>query len=363
MVKRVTLKDVAARAGVSFSTVSRALNDRPEISTETKAQVRAACKELGYIPNIAARSLVSRRTRTIGLLVPDISNDYFAGAALAIEEAARENGYRVLLCNSLRDSAREAEAVDALLSQQVEGLIVAPVSAASADSLQDSLHSLPHVYLGNNHGDDCSYVVIDNKRGAYEATRYLLCLGHRNILYLGGRQGSLTRQFRVSGFYKAMEEVPGAHAQQKIECDCAQETYRMIRALLGRRELPDAVFAYSDRIALQVLQACVRSGKSLSQWLSSVQLFPQVLLNVRLQAADECGVDIPKQLSLVGFDNISYASLPRINLTTVSQHKRQVGRTAVLRLFEQIQGKVGRTVDILQPELIIRGTCHRRAAR
>lgn len=108
----------------------------------------------------------------------------------------------------------------------------------------------------------------------------------------------------------------------------------MIRALLGRRELPDAVFAYSDRIALQVLQA-----------------------------ADECGVDIPKQLSLVGFDNISYASLPRINLTTVSQHKRQVGRTAVLRLFEQIQGKVGRTVDILQPELIIRGTCHRRAAR
>ncbi len=334
MVKRVTLKDVAARAGVSFSTVSRALNDRPEISTETKAQVRAACRELGYIPNIAARSLVSRRTRTIGLLVPDISNDYFAGAALAIEEAARENGYRVLLCNSLRDSAREAEAVDALLSQQVEGLIVAPVSAASADSLQDSLHSLPHVYLGNNHGDDCSYVVIDNKRGAYEATRYLLCLGHRNILYLGGRQGSLTRQFRVSGFYKAMEEVPGAHAQQKIECDCAQETYRMIRALLGRRELPDAVFAYSDRIALQVLQA-----------------------------ADECGVDIPKQLSLVGFDNISYASLPRINLTTVSQHKRQVGRTAVLRLFEQIQGKVGRTVDILQPELIIRGTCHRRAAR
>src|SRR5699024_4359280 len=157
--------------------------------------------------------------------------------------------------------------------------------------------SLPHVYLGNNHGDDCSYVVIDNKRGAYEATRYLLCLGHRNILYLGGRQGSLTRQFRVSGFYKAMEEVPGAQAQQKIECDCAQETYRMIRALLGRRELPDAVFAYSDRIALQVLQA-----------------------------ADECGVDIPKQLSLVGFDNISYASLPRINLTTVSQHKRQVGR-------------------------------------
>ena len=104
----------------------------------TKAQVRAACKELGYIPNIAARSLVSRRTRTIGLLVPDISNDYFAGAALAIEEAARENGYRVLLCNSLRDSAREAEAVDALLRRQVEGLIVAPVSAASADSLQDS---------------------------------------------------------------------------------------------------------------------------------------------------------------------------------------------------------------------------------
>ena len=84
--KRVTLKDVAARAGVSFSTVSRALNDRPEISAQTKAQVNAACKELGYIPNIAARGLVRRETRTIGLLVPDISNDYFAGVALAVEE-------------------------------------------------------------------------------------------------------------------------------------------------------------------------------------------------------------------------------------------------------------------------------------
>lgn len=334
MVKRVTLKDVAARAGVSFSTVSRALNDRPEISTETKAQVRAACRELGYIPNIAARSLVSRRTRTIGLLVPDISNDYFAGAALAIEEAARENGYRVLLCNSLRDSAREAEAVDALLSQQVEGLIVAPVSAASADSLQDSLHSLPHVYLGNNHGDDCSYVVIDNKRGAYEATRYLLCLGHRNILYLGGRQGSLdTAVPRSAGFTRRWKRCRGACAAEDRVRLCAgdlSDDPRPARA----QGIAGCGLCLFDRIALQVLQA-----------------------------ADECGVDIPKQLSLVGFDNISYASLPRINLTTVSQHKRQVGRTAVLRLFEQIQGKVGRTVDILQPELIIRGTCHRRAAR
>lgn len=332
--KRVTLKDVAARAGVSFSTVSRALNDRPEISAHTKAQVNAACKELGYIPNIAARGLVRRETRTIGLLVPDISNDYFAGVALAIEETARENGYRVLVCNSLRNPVREAEALDGLLSQQVDGVILAPISVTSAHNLEQMLCSVPHVYLGNNHTDDCSYVVVDNKRGAYEATRYLLCLGHRNILFLGGRADSLTRQYRVRGFRKAMEETEGSQARELTECETVQETDRMIGNILRGQPLPDAVFAYSDRIALRVLQA-----------------------------ADECGIAIPERLSLLGFDNISYAGLPRINLTTVSQHKFRIGHTAVLRLLAQIQGSAEQTVDVLEPELMIRGTCRARSVR
>lgn len=332
--KRVTLKDVAARAGVSFSTVSRALNDRPEISAQTKAQVNAACKELGYIPNIAARGLVRRETRTIGLLVPDISNDYFAGVALAVEETARENGYRVLVCSSLRDPVRESEALDGLLSQQVDGVILAPVSVTSARQLEQMLQSVPHIYLGNNHSDTCSYVVVDNKRGAYEATRYLLCLGHRNILFLGGHTDSLTRQYRVRGFRKAMEETADTKAQELVECDSAQQTDRMIEHLLREKDLPDAIFAYSDRIALRVLQA-----------------------------ADECGIAIPDQLSLMGFDNISYADLPRINLTTVSQHKGHIGHTAVLRLLAQIGGSTEQTVDVLKPELMIRGTCRARSVR
>lgn len=332
--RRVTLKDVAARAGVSFSTVSRALNDRPEISAQTKAQVHAACKELGYIPNIAARGLVRRETQTIGLLVPDISNDYFAGVSLAVEETARETGYRVLLCNSLRDPDREAEALDGLLSQQVDGIILAPVSVDSSRGLERTLHNTPHVYLGNNHEDDCSYVVIDNKRGAYEATRYLLCLGHRNIVFLGGRAGSLTRQYRVRGYQKAMAETTDSRAEDLVERENAQETDRMIREVLHRPNLPDAIFAYSDRIALRVLQA-----------------------------ADECGIAIPERLSLLGFDNISYAGLPRINLTTVSQHKYRIGHTAALRLFEQIGGRGEQTIDVLDPELMIRGTCRARTAR
>lgn len=331
--KRVTIKDVAVRAGVSFATVSRVLDDRPEISDATKARVRAACAEMGYVPNKAARGLVMKNTKTIGLIVPDISNPYFSGLGLSVEMRARENGYRVLLCNSLREEAREILVLDSLLSQQIDGLIIAPVSPGSQRKLEHALGSTPRVYLGNNHDDQCSYVVVDNKRGAYEATRYLLCLGHRDIAFLGGREGSRTRHFRIAGFRKAMEEagLSGREYPSPAEGDSYQHNHARALQLFREGPLPHAIFAYSDRIALSVLQA-----------------------------AEECGVRIPEDVSLLGFDNIDFAGLPRINLTTVSQHKAELGRRAVDHLFAQIAGDMTPVADILEPELIIRDTCRRR---
>ena len=128
MMKQATIKDVAAMAGVSAATVSRALDDRPEISAETKEKVREACRCLGYVPNAAARGLTGRKTHVIGMVVPDVSNPYFSGMATAIEARAAQEGYRVLLSNSMRSEEQEIRAIDQFLARQIDGLLVAAIS-------------------------------------------------------------------------------------------------------------------------------------------------------------------------------------------------------------------------------------------
>ena len=304
MRKRATIKDVAALAGVSPATVSRALDNRPEISTETKARVRDACAKLGYVPNAAARGLTGQATHTIGLVVPDISNPYFSGMATAIEQAAAGHGYRVFLSNSLRSPEKELLAVENFVARQVDGILISSISLQAQAMHREILGGLPCVYLGVNHSEDCSYVMADNESGAYLATRYLLRLGHRDILFLGGRSNSRTRGLRIQGFHRALAE-----------------------AGLTGRELP-----------------APPNVTRLRQWSYDA-------------AAELRGVRIPEDVSLLGYDNIAFASLPRIALTTVSQHKYQQSRIAVDRLLDQISGSRTLTADLLEPELVIRSTC------
>lgn len=335
MMKKATIKDVAALAGVSCATVSRALDDRPEISAETKGRVRAACAKLGYIPNAAARGLAGQSTHTIGLIVPDISNPYFAGMTTAIEQAAARSGYRVLLSNSMRDQTRELQAIDVFLSRQIDGIILSALSPVSQVRHKEIVGTLPYVCLGVNHDAACSYVMPDNAAGAYEAARYLLRLGHRDLVFLGGRGDSRTREQRIAGFQRALEEegltgrvLPGPEDPMSLR----RWSYEQALALFQTRPLPHAIFAFSDMTALKVLEA-----------------------------AEECGIRVPEDVSLVGFDNISFSALPRIHLTTVSQKKHRQGRLAVQRLLEQMQGGAPRTADLIQPELIVRSTCAKRA--
>lgn len=332
--KRATIKDVAALAGVSFATVSRALDDRPEISGETKRRVREACAQLGYVPNAAARGLAGQATHTLGLIVPDVSNPYFSGVVTAIERRASESGYRVLVSNSLRDEKKELRAVENLLARQIDGLIISALSPASQHAHSALVGSLPCVYLGVNHDSNCSYIMVDNEVGAYEAARYLLELGHRRIVYLGGRDSSLTLIQRRVGFFRAMREYGLSGEVFTAEGDPAairQWSRAQAIELFRAPDRPDAIFAFSDMIAMKVLEA-----------------------------AEECGVKVPEDVSLMGFDNMSLAALPRIALTTVSQHKFDQGRLAVDRLLEQIGGERRYTADIMEPELIIRSTCKKR---
>lgn len=332
MKKRATIKDVAALAGVSFATVSRALDDRPEISQETKEKVRSACIQLGYVPNAAARGLAGQSTHTIGVIVPDISNPYFSDMATAIERQAAERGYRMLLSNSMRIQEQELKGIDGFLSRQIDGVIISALSPASQARHKELLGGLPCVYIGVNHGEDCSYVMADNEAGAYEATRYLVGLGHRDILFFGGRTTSRTRTLRIRGFHRALAEagLKGRDLAAPADVGLMRNWSYETALELFRREgpLPEAIFAFSDVTALKIMEA-----------------------------AEECGISIPDDVSLVGYDNISFTALPRIHLTTVSQKKFRQGRIAVDRLVEQIEGERKQTVDLLQPELIIRSSC------
>ena len=330
MKKRATIKDVAALAGVSAATVSRALDDRPEISSETKERVRSACAQLGYVPNAAARGLSGHATHTIGLVLPDISNPYFSGMATAIEETAAAHGCRVFLSNSFRKEDRELRAIENLVARQVDGILVNPVSPESQLRHREVLGGLPCVYLGANHDESPSYVMADNETGAYAAARYLIRLGHRDILFLGGRTTSRTREQRIRGFRRALAEagLEGRELPAPPNVTLMRQwSYETALELL-KGPLPDAIFAYSDMTALKVLEA-----------------------------AEERGVRIPEDLSMVGYDNIAFGALHRIHLTTVSQHKYQQGQIAVERLLEKINGSRAHTEDILEPELIIRSTC------
>ena len=327
---RVTIKDIAAAAGVSYGTVSRALADSREISEPTKKRIRALCDQMGYVPNLAARSLVTHASHVIGLLVPDISNPYFAHIAMEIEARASEAGYQLLVCNSMRSAELEYTAAERLLRQQVDGLIVSAFTRGSMMALRGLCGSLPVVYLGDNHDGDCCYVSTDNTRGGYLGGQYLTSLGHRRIAFLGGRASSATNSARLKGFHQAMEEA-GAEpviVECPPELDYTTRYITLARQFLTSDHGASAVFAYSDRFALGIMQA-----------------------------ASEYGLRIPEDLSLIGYDNISHASLPRIMLSTISHHKLQLAQQATLRLLSRIAGDTNQYHDISQPSLIVRGSC------
>ena len=198
------------------------------------------------------------------------------------------------------------------------------------ERLRDLCGMLPVVYLGDNHDSNCCYVTTDNVQGGYIGARYLTRLGHKRIAFLGGRANSHTNHARVEGFHKAMHEAEA----QPVVAECPPDLdYTARYNALARQFLADgaqvtAIFAYSDRFALGVMQA-----------------------------AGELGLRIPEDFSLLGYDNISYAALPRINLTTISHHKKQLGRKATTRLLARIQGDTGEYHDVQEPTLIVRGTC------
>ena len=329
--KNITLKDVAKAAGVSYATVSRALSGSSQIGSETRERVLKLCDEMGYTTNFVARSMVTKRTNLIGLVVPSVDNQFMSELAYHAEVSARSHGYNIMLCDSGPDLRQEKTVVKLLLGRQVDGILIVPQSSRSYESLKPYLDQTPTVFLSENLRDQPqSYVAVDNSRGTYLGTQYLYELGHRDILYFGQRQ-STTHQLRAEGYLKACQELglTPRYFNSEYTRSSIQGGYQLAKELFQKPLDYTAIFASTDSNALGVLTA-----------------------------ADELGIDIPGRLSLIGFDNISATALSRIDLTTIDQPKKAMAVQAVDMLRDKIEhGTQGYVHQILLPTLIRRGTC------
>jgi LacI family transcriptional regulator len=323
--KETTIKDIARAAGVSYATVSRALNGKYGVRGSTRERVLAAARRMGYRPNAIARGLVTRRTTTLGLIVPDIKNPFFPEVAGGVEDAARAAGYGVLLCNSNWQKPSEREYVRLLAGRRVEGIIIAPISRADEPFGEGAAAALPAVYVASApRGTARSFVVIDNVRGALLATRRLLDAGRGPVAFIGSRESADDERF--AGYRLALEErgVPCEERFVRLG-DMRQESgHRLFLRLVEEGDRPRSVFAENDLMAL----GC-------------------------LQAARECGLRVPEDVAIIGFDDIPFSSFPEVQLTTIRQPTYDMGRMAV----DILLGDAARPRRVvLEPQLVVRRT-------
>ena len=330
--KAVTIKDIAKTAGVSYSTVSRALSGSPEISAETRERILEICKQMNYTPNTVARAMVMKSTKLLGLILTGVNNPFMSELAYHIDRQARARGYNIVLCNSSRNTEQERELFELMLGRQVDGIIICPSGPESYETLRPYLSRIPTVFVGENLREAPeSYVSVDNYRGAYIGVEYLYNLGHRDILYFGRRRGSTTHQLRAEGYAAACRDLQltAQYCNNAFPATSIKYGYQLAKQLLSQQRTFTAIFAATDTNALGIMQA-----------------------------AEESGIRIPEDFSLLGFDNIRDSGLPRIQLTTVEQPKKMMASVAVDSLLDRIQSEVaGYTHRILMPTLIERSSC------
>ena len=332
--KSVTIKDVAKAAGVSYSTVSRALTGSPEISEETRERILQLCKEMNYTTNTVARSMVMKSTKLLGVILTSVNNPFMSELAYHLDRQARARGYNIILCNSSRDPEQERELFELMIGRQVDGILLFPAGRESYESVRPYLSRIPTVFIGENLREAPeSYVSVDNFRGAQIGVEYLYSLGHRDILYFGRRRGSTTHQLRADGYAAACSRL-GLSQQYCINTFSASTIkygYQLAKQLFSQERRYTAIFAATDTNALGVMQA-----------------------------AEEIGLRIPRDLSLLGFDNIRDSGLPRIELTTIEQPKKMLASVAVDTLLDKIQNDpTGYSHRILSPTLVERSSCAR----
>jgi LacI family transcriptional regulator len=330
----VTIKDVALESGVNISTVSRALNNAYGVNDETRKHVMEVARRIKYRPNYVARGLVTGRSQTIGLVVSDIRNPFFAEVARGAEDAAHRAGRDVVLCNSDLNAEKQMGYFDSLLAKRVDGIVMNSVAALSR-AQQDQLWAagLPIVLLNRSSGyRRFSSVLGDNLAGGEIAGNYLIDLGHTKVGHITGPRAHGNLTDRAKGFLKVFHD----RGLPKPEVICGKHTfaggYKSANQLLGPDRKITAIFAGNDVLAF----GCIR-------------------------AAIEKGIRIPDDLSIIGFDNVEISQITNPPLTTIDQPKYEIGKAAIEMLLKMmakdgIREPEHRTIGV---RLIERQSCRR----
>jgi LacI family transcriptional regulator len=328
----ITIREVAQHAQVSVTTVSHVINGTRFVSEEAKARVQAAIAALHYVPSAVARSLKSSRTHTVGMMIPNNSNPYFAEIIRGIEDTCFAAGFNVILCNSDDDPHKQAAYVRVLSEKQVDGLIV--LSSGGDPELLDTLRGapMPQVVVDREIDDLAADLVeVDHEGGARLAVEHLVSLGHTRIACIAGPLALSPARQRVQGWRSALQAA-GFACDDALVADggfTAAGGFAAMRALLAHR--PSAVFASNDLMAIGAI--C---------------------------AAAEAGLHVPQDVSMIGFDDIALAAYSNPPLTTIAQPKHQTGELAAQLLMQRI-AQPGRPLqrEILRPSLVLRRSAAR----
>lgn len=324
-----TLRDVARHAGVSVTTAHRGINGKDELGEATRQRILDAARELGYVPNQTARSLVSGRSYTIGMVVTDNASPVYAGVVRGVESVLKAAGYGLLLCNSADDASGSLACLELLRSKQVDGVLITPVQSdhAEIDYLRDA--QIPYVLLLRMFEDQADDVVITNNRaGGRDATALLIELGHTRIGHIAGPAQVSSAQGRLAGYRQALDDGRLPFDPSLIEHApfTTEGGYVAATALLTRAERPTAIFAANDMQAVGVMKA-----------------------------ARELGIRIPEELALVGGDDIELAEFLAVPLTTFHQPAFEIGSRGAELLLARLDGDSEEPHQIVMtPQLIVR---------
>ncbi|MFV0399151.1 MAG: LacI family DNA-binding transcriptional regulator [Oscillospiraceae bacterium] len=309
----ISLKDIARELGISVSTVSRVANNKDRVSEETRQLVREALEKYDYMPNETARIMRGKASSTIGIVVSDISNIFFARLIKGAEDAAMAEGYNILVCNTDSDSERERKSVELLLSKHVSGIIMASASYSTtfADQIDEGT---PYVYIDNlpTHTGQFNSVAIDNRLAARELLHHLLSLGHRNIAMLAGSQEETSGRERLAGWREVIAQEKLAIPEDWIVTGefTIPSGYQATERFLAQRTRPTAILAANNSLAYGAMLALRRHGHR-----------------------------VPEDVSIAAFDADDETGLITPQITTVNQPVQDFGRVAVELCLDAKKGK------------------------